>query len=124
MDESVLSALSGIARLGGYMVFFNLLFILPELAARLFSAKEGFAVLFTGGISCLLEITGGINLMGNRMPHLVLCILPFGGLSCIAQTYSMIKNTDLSVTEYVMHKMVLTAVTVLYYALLHSFPRA
>lgn len=124
MDESVLSALSGIARLGGYMVFFNLLFILPELTARLFSAKEGFAVLFTGGISCLLEITGGINLMGNRMPHLVLCILPFGGLSCIAQTYSMIKNTDLSVAEYVMHKMVLTAVTVLYYALLYSFPRA
>ncbi len=28
MDESVLSALSGIARLGGYMVFFNLLYLL------------------------------------------------------------------------------------------------
>ncbi len=118
MDESVFSALSGIARLGGYMVFFNLLFILPVLAAGIFSLSERTAMLFTGGVSCLLEITGGIHLVGNSAPYLVLCILPFGGLSCIAQTYSMIKNTDLSITEYVMHKMILTAVTVLYYLLI------
>lgn len=118
MDESVFSALSGIARLGGYMVFFNLLFILPVLAAGIFSLSERTAMLFTDGVSCLLEITGGIHLVGNSAPYLVLCILPFGGLSCIAQTYSMIKNTDLSITEYVMHKMILTAVTVLYYLLI------
>lgn len=118
MDESVFSALSGIARLGGYMVFFNLLFILPVLAAGIFSLSERTAMLFTGGVSCLLEITGGIHLVGNSAPYLVLCILPFGGLACIAQTYSMIKNTDLSITEYVMHKMILTAVTVLYYLLI------
>ena len=118
MDESVFSALSGIARLGGYMVFFNLLFILPVLAAGIFSLSEKTAALFTGGVSCLLEITGGIHLVGNSAPYLVLCILPFGGLSCIAQTYSMIKNTDLSITEYVMHKMILTAATVLYYLLI------
>lgn len=117
MDESVFSSLSGIARLGGYMVFFNLLFILPVLAARIFSFSERTAALLAGGIGCLLEITGGINLVGSSAPFLVLCILPFGGLSCIAQTYSMIKNTDLSVTEYVMHKMILTALTVLYYLL-------
>ncbi len=118
IDESVFSALSGIARLGGYMVFFNLLFILPVLAARMFSLGEKTAALFTGGASCLLEITGGIHLVGNSAPYLVLCILPFGGLSCIAQTYSMIKNTDLSITEYVMHKMILTAATVLYYLII------
>lgn len=118
MDESVFSSLAGIAKLGGYMVFFNLLFILPTLTAKLFSFSERLKFLLTGGLGCLLEITGGINFVGNNAPYLVLCVLPFGGFSCIAQTYSMIKNTDLSITEYVMHKMILTAVTVLYYLLL------
>lgn len=109
LDESVFSSLNGIARLGGYMIFFNLLFILPDLMFQ--------SSFFRGLISCLLEITGGIGLIQDHAPILVLCILPFGGLSCIAQTYSMIKSTDLSITEYVMHKMILTAVTVCYYTL-------
>ena len=35
-------------------------------------------------------------------------LLPFGGLSCIAQTYSMIRETDLSLGNYVAHKVVQT----------------
>lgn len=115
MDESVLSSLLGIARLGGYMVFFNLLVILPGLAARALSLNPYAASFFIGGTGCLLEITGGITLIGSGAPLLVLCILPFGGFSCIAQTYGMIKNTNLSIAQYVMHKMILTAATVLYY---------
>ncbi|MCM1134199.1 MAG: hypothetical protein NC400_01365 [Clostridium sp.] len=123
MDESILNALLGIARLGGYMIFFNLLMILPTLAAGIFSMdifknlpiNSAQSALFVGGIGCLMEITGGISVIGNSAPLLVLCVLPFGGASCIAQTYSMIKDTGLSITEYVMHKMILTAATVLYY---------
>ena len=99
------------------MIFFNLLFILPVLGARLLALSPSKTELFTGGIGALLEITGGIGILGDRAPYLVLCILPFGGLSCIAQTYSMIRDTDLSIGEYVMHKMILTAVTVFYYLL-------
>ena len=109
VDDSVFSSLNGIARLGGYMIFFNLLFILPKvLCTRIF---------FQNLLYCLLEITGGIGLIQNHAPLLVLCILPFGGLSCLAQTYSMIKTTDLSLSEYIMHKMILTAITVCYYTL-------
>lgn len=118
LDESVFSSLYSIARLGGYMIFFNLLFILPWLITRALSLGGAFSTLLTGGAGCLLEITGGIGLLGNKAPFWVLCILPFGGLSCIAQTYSMIRDTDLSITEYIMHKMILTAVTVFYYLLL------
>ncbi len=118
LDESVYTSLSGIAKLGGYMIFFNLLFILPVLGARLLALSPSKTELFTGGIGALLEITGGIGILGDRAPYLVLCILPFGGLSCIAQTYSMIGDTDLSIGEYVMHKMILTAVTVFYYLLI------
>ncbi len=117
LDESVFNSLTSIARLGGYMIFFNLLFILPDLTSRILHLGSQASRTFVGSAGCLLEITGGIGLLGNQAPAFVLCVLPFGGLSCIAQTYSMIKNTSLSVTEYVMHKMILTALTVFYYLL-------
>ena len=117
LDESIFSALGSIAKLGGYMIFFNLLFILPRLITKLLPLKQELSELLTGCIGCFLEITGGIGLLGSKAPFFVLCILPFGGLSCIAQTYSMIKETDLSILEYVMHKMILTAITVFYYLL-------
>lgn len=109
LDESVFSSLNGIARLGGYMIFFNLLFIIPKMICK--------SPLLQDTLCCLLEITGGIGLLQNRKPLLVLCLLPLGGLSCIAQTYSMIKSIHLSLTEYVMHKMILTAITVCFYIL-------
>ncbi len=118
LDDAIFQSLFGIAKLGGYMIFFNLLFILPALARQAFSLGEPFGGLLAGGAGCLLEITGGITQLGSRAPYLALCILPFGGLSCIAQTYSMVKSTDLSIGEYVMHKMVLTALTVFYYLFL------
>ncbi len=114
LDESIFSSLASIAKLGGYMIFFNLLFIFPWLALRILDAGPLSALLLSG-MGCVLEITGGIGLLGNQAPVFVLCVLPFGGLSCIAQTYSMIQKTDLSIMEYIMHKMILTAVTVCFY---------
>ena len=99
------------------MIFFNLLFIIPTLMIQVLPLSRQLSTTFIGSIGCLLEITGGINLLKDKLPYFVLCVLPFGGLSCIAQTYSMIKNTDLSIGEYMMHKAVLTAITVFYYLL-------
>ena len=118
LDESVFSSLYSIAKLGGYMIFFNLLFIFPILAINALPIQSGITKLLIGCIGCLLEITGGIGLLQNIAPYWVLCVLPFGGLSCIAQTYSMIRETDLSISEYIMHKTILTAITVFYYLLL------
>ena len=44
---------------------------------------------------------------------MVLILLPFGGFSCMAQTYSMIKETNLSVLQYFLHKCIQTAITAL-----------
>ncbi|MDE5950529.1 MAG: hypothetical protein K2H12_02985 [Acetatifactor sp.] len=66
-------------------------------------------------LSPLLEITGGLHRLGQSCPLYSLLLLPFGGLSCIAQTYSMIHDTDLPLGEYVIHKLLLTALTVIYY---------
>lgn len=115
IDSSIRSGLVGIGKLGGYMVFFNLLNILfvpftkmPSFLLHLYQ--------------CILEITNGIAECGSAHPYLVLTMLPFGGFSCIAQTYSMICDTDLSIRPYVIHKLIQTGLTALCYLLLRPFP--
>lgn len=107
LDESVMAALNGITRLGGYMIIFNLLNIVPSLFLK---GSEQRAV-----FSCLLEITGGLSMLQKSMPLYALCLLTFGGLSCIAQTNSMLNGTDLSLKKYIFHKIILTVVSFVYY---------
>ena len=112
LDDSIVSGLDGISKLGGYMIFFNLLNILPNILLP--------GLKYAAIINALLEITSGINIMGDSNPLAVLLILPFGGLSCIAQTYGVIKETDLSISQYVLHKLILTGLTGIYYIILLS----
>lgn len=105
LDDSIQNSISAISMLCGYMILFNMLNILPYF---IFHKKAGIW-------APLLEITGGI-LLNDHMPALwILIILPFGGLSCIAQTNSIIKESPLSLKEYLIHKSILTAITTLYY---------
>lgn len=110
LDESVMSSLTSITKLGGYMIFFNLLNIIPSLFIN--SQKLKYI------ISALLEITGGIRLLSDTAPKISLCLLTFGGFSCIAQTNSMILSAGLSLKRYVIHKLILTAICAFYYGLL------
>lgn len=117
VDDAINAAAAGITGLGGYMILFNLLNLAPYaifLKLKLMNnAAESFLAVFNG----FLEITSGISRMGSSFPFMVLLLLPFGGLSCIAQTYSIIKKTNLSLQKYVMHKSILTLITFLYYLL-------
>ena len=76
IDASVLSGLIGIARLGGYMVFFNLLNIV-------FQPFQHVNTNILNIYRCLLEITSGIDYSGRSIYYAVLILLPFGGFSCI-----------------------------------------
>lgn len=105
LDDAVQAGLKSILSLCGYMILFNLLNLVPHLLLPQTSVW----------LSPLLEITGGLQQLGRRSPLYTLLLLPFGGLSCIAQTYSMIHETDLPLGEYVLHKLTLTALTGLYY---------
>ena len=58
-DDSIVSGLIGIGKLGGYMVFFNLLNI---LFLPFSSLSDGFLAL----CNCLLEITSGISRVGKE----------------------------------------------------------
>lgn len=112
VDASVQSGLIGIARLGGYMIFFNLLNIV-------FRPFQHVNTEILNVYRCLLEITSGIDCSGRSIYYAVLILLPFGGFSCIAQTYSMIRQTDLSVRPYLFHKTVQTAITAVCYLFLY-----
>lgn len=119
LDNSIINGLTGIAKLGGYMIFFNLLNLLPyTLFHNILPPDAVNTANLEGILNCILEITSGIGRLNGQLPLAVLILLPFGGLSCIAQTYSMIKETDLSIREYVCHKIILTAVSAVYYGLL------
>ncbi len=107
LDESVIAGMEGITRLGGYMIFFNLLNIIPFILMK----KNRFNAIF----SCFLEITGGIQAVGHSHPYGALILLSFGGLSCLAQTNSCIRNTDLSFRSYLVHKLIITMITGCYY---------
>ncbi|MCH5344236.1 MAG: hypothetical protein J1E64_09365 [Acetatifactor sp.] len=105
MDDAIHSSVQNILMLGGYMILFNLLNLVPHILLG-----EVPQIL-----SPLFEISGGLKFLGDSAPLYTLLVLPFGGLSCIAQTYSCIKKTPLSITAYTFHKMFLTVLTAAYY---------
>lgn len=105
MDEAVNDGIAGIVVLGGYMIIFNALNMLPHICMPQYASV----------LSPLLEITGGIKDCGSFMPFYILCLLPLGGLSCLAQTYSIIAGTGLKFGQYLLHKIILTIITVLLY---------
>lgn len=114
-QEAILSSLTAIASLGGYMILFNLMNLIPDLLL------PGNAVSARALCACLLEITGGLSRLPSSDALLAFILLPFGGLSCIAQTYSMIQDTGLSLKEYILHKSVQTLLAFLYYSVLFRF---
>lgn len=105
VNESVQTSLHSILILGGYMILFNLL----NLPFHILLGRE--PALF----SPVLEITGGLSMLGGGLPLYSLLALSFGGLSCIAQTYSCISATDLALEGYIRHKMILTVLNGCFY---------
>jgi sporulation integral membrane protein YlbJ len=109
LDDSITSGIEGITKLGGYMIFFNLLNIIP------FLLLDGTIAL--GISSGILEITGGLGTLGRNLPLVSLTLLTFGGFSCLAQTFSCLAKTDLSLRSYIKHKLILTILAGGYYAI-------
>lgn len=107
IDGAIHSSLQSILNLGGYMILFNMMNLLPHVLL-------GKPILI---LAPVLEITSGLSLLQDSMPLFSLMILHFGGFSCIAQTYSCIKNTPLSIKKYILHKIILTTIAIGYYIL-------
>ncbi|MCH5340899.1 MAG: hypothetical protein J1E01_05495 [Acetatifactor sp.] len=104
-EQSVQASIQSILMLGGYMILFNLMNLVPHVLL-------GRPLTVMGP---LLEITGGLGMLQQSLPLYSLLALSFGGLSCIAQTYSCIRNTDLSLSGYIFHKVLLTLLNAGFY---------
>lgn len=121
LDSSIFSGIENITKLGGYMIFFNLFNMFPRILMQkgFFNhlSYEG-RIRLTYFFSCFFEISNGVNLVNNKEPFLVLSMLSFGGICCMAQTYSLIKDTPLSIVKYGINKLLFLLLTGSYYLLL------
>lgn len=121
MDDSITSALQGITMLGGYMIFFNLCTSIPTHILSHISNAESI-LLF---VNCFLEISSGIqNVLSAQLPTtlqetMLLSMVMLGGISCLAQTISCIRNIKISVFPYCIHKILQSILFYLYMQIIY-----
>lgn len=112
VDEAIMDGFEIITKLGGYIMLFS---IFSEFIQNVPIHWE-FARLITCGV---LEITTGIantcaaDITDVQKIILVMGYLAFGGISCIAQTKSVLAGTFYSIKKYICHKLLLAVLTIL-----------
>ena len=127
-QESLSSALEQITLLGGCMVFFNTLLIIPIKLLSLISFLQPFAhIKNLQGIFCsFVEIGGGLQQLATQnsitllSPYILISLLTFGGLSCMIQTFFIIKNTGLNIFTYLKHKTIQSCIYIFLYIIFNS----
>lgn len=111
LDTSIMNGFETITKLGGYIILFS---ILSGFAKELL---PDWGILKTL-ILCATEITTGITILVNSGGSFLFCYVTamsmtaFGGLCILAQTKSMLQETDLSLKPYFFAKccnMLITA---------------
>ena len=116
-QESLSSAIEQITMLGGCMIFFNCLLIFPQILGAVLSnlTTTIYSPLLTAILSSLIEIGGGLQQLSENFSYLfvILSLLTFGGLSCITQTYFIIKNTGLKISTYIKHKLIQSCIYII-----------
>lgn len=119
VDTAITNGLVQIGILGGYMLFFNLLILIPYL---LLGNHYCYSFLHS-----LTEISGGLTLTGKEnMPYIhkfifVHTALAFNGLCCLFQTLHLLKGTGLSGQKYMLHKIILCSITCLVIIIANQF---
>jgi sporulation integral membrane protein YlbJ len=104
LDESILDAFVTITKVGGYIILFSILaqVLLELLPAMSFVKYIGIGV---------LEITTGSAVLSQAKlaawvrNSIIAGLCAYGGLSSVAQTASVLEQTDLSVGKYVLSKL-------------------
>lgn len=106
IDAGIMNGFETLTRLGGYIMLFSMI---ASITQKLPLSSQT-RLLLTG----IAEITNGINLLPASIESiqwqyiLAMTFTAFGGLSGIAQTSSMIKDTGLSLKNYCILKLLLT----------------
>lgn len=107
IDTGIMDGFETLTRLGGYIMLFSMI---ASLMQKL-PVPRVVTLILTG----MVEITNGIAMLPDSgLPQSVQYVLAvvytaFGGLSGIAQTSSMIRDTPLSIKRYCIAKLLLAA---------------
>ena len=104
LDESILDAFVVITKVGGYMLLFSILSLWIENVLPV-----GELIKYIG-IGVLEITTGGALFARLTMEEwlrggIFLALCAFGGCSSVAQTASVLSDTDLSVKKYILAKL-------------------
>lgn len=114
LDESISEGAAGILSLGGYLMFFSILILIPQNFLPLSTKMKDF-------LTCLLEITNGLSYLPKLPSYILLSLLQFGGICCLFQTGKYTSKTDLSFENYLRHKIILTLITLLFFFVYYVF---
>jgi hypothetical protein len=112
VDESIGESCETILKIGGYIILFSIItsiieYIIPVKYSILGCILAGIAEVSTG----VMQIAGlnglsGILLFNTEMKTLItIGLCAFGGISSVAQTYSVISDTNLSIKDYMTAKI-------------------
>ena len=107
LDSGLNDSYEAIVHVGLYIIFFSILI-------RLFQEMTG-ALPVIRFVLPLLEITGGIRMLGNDIPDMTVCyplvlgLTSFGGFCAAAQTRSMLKETGIPMSPYIIQKLTAAA---------------
>ena len=110
IDQCIMDAFTVITKLGGYLILFSILSSLLQKVPFLSLPAKNIMILFT-------EITNGTRVIMDTSIStsvktvLVLTAVNFGGLSFLAQTASMVKDTGLSMKIYIKEKAIISIMT-------------
>ncbi len=119
-DQCITQSCDTLVHIGGYMIIFS---IMSQLIFKLFSGYNIAALILSG----VLEQTTGLNLLKTSnyskqiKTVLAMCFAGFGGVSILAQIYSIIHRHGLSLKYYLVGKslftMIIGILTYLYYSI-------
>lgn len=116
VDDAINSAFLTIAKLGGYIIIFN---IVATFADRYLPADDYIRAVITG----MLEITTGMNKIGLLGADLKLKIFTagvlcsFGGVCCMLQSASILNNAGIGTKKYICCKIIISVLSLITYYL-------
>ena len=110
LDDCIMQSFETITKIGGYIIIFS---VFLQFGKELPFTHPLLTFLFLPS----LEITNGIALICNSgVPTDLAFVLAtglasFGGWCSVAQTYSMIRGSGLSIGDYIAKKLIITGIT-------------
>lgn len=113
LDHAIMDAFQTIVRLGGYITFFSVLSAFIQSARMLPMPCRLF-------LTAIIELTTGANLLGKMSAPLkfrviaVCACVSFGSLSGFAQSYTLLKEENISVRTYILGKILSCMLCILF----------